>query len=109
MEGKIAIRIQQLFFECAEVNQWKIEELNIQIDHVHMLVQVRPSDSVSHVVQMFKGGSSRVLRAELPELKEFLWGTSFWADGYFAESVGRCNEEIIRIYIRDQQPSACQE
>ncbi len=109
IEGKIAIRIRQLFYECAEVNKWLIHELNIQADHIHMMVQAQPSVSVSKVVQMFKGGSSKILRVEYPELKEFLWGDSFWADGYFAESVGRCNEEIIRKYIREQEPSACQE
>jgi putative transposase len=79
LEGKVATRIHQLFHECAEINRWKIEELNVQVDHVHMLVQVRPSVSVARVVQMFKGGSNRVLRAEFPGLQEFLWGDSFWA------------------------------
>ena len=102
LKGKIVERVTELFEQCAEMNRWKIEELNVQIDHVHILVQTRPDVSVGKVVQMFKGGSSRVIRSEFPELEEFLWGDSFWADGYFAESVGRCNEEVIRKYIRKQ-------
>ena len=47
------------------------------------------SKSVSYVANLLKGGTSRILRAEFPELEEFLWGESFWADGYFAESVGQ--------------------
>jgi putative transposase len=43
-----------------------------------------------------------VIRAEYPELEEFLWGESFWADGYFAESVGVSNEATIKKYIQDQ-------
>jgi putative transposase len=43
------------------------------------------------------------LRKEFPELKEFLWGDSFWADGYFAETVGQVNEEIVKKYIRDHR------
>ncbi len=62
----------------------------IQDDHLHL------------VVQIFKGGTSLVLRKEYPELEEFLWGDSFWADGYFAERVGQVNEEIVKKYIRDQ-------
>jgi len=42
------------------------------------------------------------LRKENPELEEFLWGDSFWADGSFAETVGQVNEEIVKKYIRDQ-------
>ena len=75
-------------------------------DHVHMLIQIRPRESVSKVVQLLKGGSSRVLRAEIPKLEEFLWGDSFWADGYFAETVGKTNEEVIRKYIREQRQAS---
>jgi putative transposase len=102
LTGKIAIRLHGLFQQCAEVNQWMIHELNIQPDHIHMLVQLRPRVAVAKAVQMFKGGSSKVVRAEYPELEEFLWGDSFWADGYFAETTGRCNEDVIREYIRNQ-------
>ena len=68
-----------------------------------MIVQIKPSDSVSEVVQILKGGMSRVIRKEFPELEEFLWGDSFWADGYFAESIGQVNEEVVKKYIRDQR------
>ena len=84
------------------MNRWWIGELSVQVDHVHVLIQLKPSDSVADVVQVLKGGTSRVLRKEYPELEEFLWGDSFWADGYFAESVGQVDEEIVRKYIREQ-------
>ncbi len=64
-------------------------------------MQVPPQYSVAEVVQIFKGGTSRILRKEYPELEEFLWGDSFWADGYFAETVGQVNEELVKKYIRD--------
>jgi len=70
---------------------------------VHVMIQVKPSDSIADVVQILKGGTSRVIRKEFPELEEFLWGDSFWADGYFAESVGKVDEEVVRKYIQKQQ------
>jgi putative transposase len=102
LKGMIKARLEELFCECAEINEWTIEELNIQEDHVHMLVGLKPSISVSKAVQYFKGGSSRVIRKEYPELEEFLWGDSFWSDGYFAETVGRVSEDKIRNYIQNQ-------
>jgi putative transposase len=71
------------------MNRWQVEESNVQTDHVHLLIQPPPKESVSHAVNLMKGGTSRAIRAEFPELTEFLWGDSLWADGYFAESVGR--------------------
>ena len=84
------------------MNDWTIEELSIQRDHIHMLIQINPKDSISEVMNKMKGGSSRVIRMEFPELEEFLWGKSLWSDGYFAETVGIKNEEVMRKYIQSQ-------
>lgn len=80
-----------------------LSEISIKEDHVHMLIQIRPSESVADVVKVLKGGTSRIIRSEFPELEEFLWGDSFWADGYFAETVGKVDEEVVRKYIKDQR------
>ena len=102
LKGKIAERLSELFYQCADMNRWEIEELNIQPDHVHMMIQLKTTISISNAVQSLKGGSSRVIRKEFPELEEFLWGDSFWADGYFAETVGQVNEVVMRNYIQNQ-------
>jgi len=70
---------------------------------VHIIIQTNPRDSVAEIAQKLKGGTSRVIRKEFPELEEFLWGDSFWADGYFAETVGNVDEEVVKRYIRDQR------
>ena len=101
--GKLAERLRELLFQAAEVNEWRIEELSVVKDDIHLLIQIRPDKAVSHVVQILKGGTSRLLRTEFPELEEFLWGDSLWADGYFAESVGVADERMIRKYIREQK------
>ena len=100
--GKVAVRLRSLFYEAAEANRWWIVEMSIQRDHVHLLVQYRADESVAQVVQRLKGGSSMIVRREFPELEEWLWDGGFWADGYFAESVGTAQEEMIRRYIREQ-------
>ena len=88
--------------ESSEINKWEIQELQIMKDHIHMLIQLNPKKSVSKVVQIMKGGTSRKIREEFPSLKEFLWGDSLWADGFFAETVGIAQEEMIRKYIQKQ-------
>ena len=103
LRGKIAVRLKSLLYEAAEINNWWIEELSIQLDHIHMLIQICPKESVSKVIQRLKGGTSRAIRLEFPELKEFLWGESFWADGYFAETVGIQDDAIIKKYIKEQR------
>ena len=67
-----------------------------------MLIQLRPNMSISKVVQILKGGSSKKIRKEFPKLKELLWGNNFWAEGYFFETVGKVNLNVVRDYIRNQ-------
>jgi putative transposase len=103
LRGKIAIRLRQLLREACKMNRWHISEMSLQADHIHLIMQIKPSESISGVVQILKGGTSRALRKEFPGLEEFLWGDSFWADGYFAESVGHVDEDIVKRYIREQR------
>jgi putative transposase len=102
LQGEVATHAKRLFYDCAEANDWWIEELDIPEDHVHMLVRLPPRYSVPKAVQLLKGGSSKVLREEHPKLDVWLWGDSFWAEGYFAETVGRVHESEMKKYIREQ-------
>ena len=100
--GPIKTRLEQLFRQCTDVNQFDILELAIQPDHVHLLLSAKPSYSPSDIIQLIKGGSSRVIREEHPELEEFLWGDSFWADGYFVSTHSVVSESTVRNYIKAQ-------
>jgi len=71
-------------------------------DHLHMLLQLPPRVPIPKAVQYLKGGTSKVIRKEFPELEEWLWGDSLWADGYFVETIGRATETTMRKYIREQ-------
>ena len=102
LKGKISRRIQTLLYEACEINQWWIDEVNILDNHVHVLIQIRPTDKLTDVVKTLKGGTSRVIRKEFPDLEEFLWGNNLWAVGYFAETSGKINYEQIKQYIKQQ-------
>ncbi len=102
LRADVVGRLENLLIDCAKMNRWFIHELEIMPDHVHLLVQLPTSVSVAQAVRYLKGGTSRVLRQEHPELEEFLWGDSLWQEGYFAESIGRMDEATMRAYIQAQ-------
>ena len=62
LKGKIAVRIHELIQECVNVNRWRIDKINIQPDHVHILIQLKPDISVNKAVQLLKVKSSRIIR-----------------------------------------------
>jgi len=84
LRGKVAKKIKESIYQACIVNRWHVEELNVMVDHVHMLIQIQPTLSISKVVQIIKVKTSRILRTECHKLEEFIWGDSFWAEGYFA-------------------------
>jgi len=102
LTGLLAVRLKKLFEQSASVHKWEVSELSIQPDHVHMLVQLRPDVSISMAMQLLKGGNSKVIRSEFPDLEEFLWGARFWSDAYFAETIGVVNEAKFPAYIKNQ-------
>jgi putative transposase len=42
--------------------------MSVQEDHVQILVQISPRESVAKVVKRLKGGTSKIIRSEFPEL-----------------------------------------
>ena len=105
LRGKVAVRLRHYLYEACKINWWWIEEVKVLADHVHVLIQVQPTETVAEVVQKLKGGTSYLLRKEFPELEEFLWGDHFWADGYFAETIGAQSFAAVKRYIQENADS----
>jgi putative transposase len=47
---------------------FKILELAINPDHVHLIISAYPTIPIHKIVKRIKGGSSNILRGEFPEL-----------------------------------------
>ena len=95
----VGTRVRELLRRiCTEENAEIISGVVSQ-DHVHMLVSIDPSTSISKLVQYLKGKSSRKLQQEFPHLKKRYWGQHLWARGYFAVSTGNVSTKMIKAYI----------
>ena len=82
----------------------KIVEAEVCPDHIHMLVEIPPSISVSSFVGYLKGKSTLMIYDRHPELQS-KWDKAFWARGYYVETIGSVSEENIRRYIEHQSKS----
>ena len=102
LRGEIGLRLRELVRQtCAKLDVY-IEKGHIAPDHVHLLVSVPPSVSVSKLMQHIKGRSSRKMLQEFGELRRHFWGRHRWARGYFAASSGNVTDEVIKQYIESQ-------
>ena len=77
-----------------------VEEMNVQLDHVHVVMVIPPKYSISRVVGEVKSWSSRVMRERFEYLRR--GRASMWSIGYFVSSLG-LDEERIRKYVRYQE------
>ena len=102
LRGAIGKRVRELIRQtCASMDVYIVKG-HIAKDHVHLLVSVPPSVSVSKMVQRVKGRSSRRMMEEFGEINKMYWGRHMWARGYFAASTGNVTDEIIAEYIEQQ-------
>ena len=67
-----------------------------------MCVAIPPKYAVSTVVGYLKGKSAMIMFEKYSRLKRNFKGHSFWARGYYVNTVG-LDEAKIRKYIRDQE------
>ncbi|MDC9623997.1 IS200/IS605 family transposase [Xenorhabdus sp. XENO-7] len=93
---------KQIRISCEQL-EIEIVELNVQLDHVHLLVKIPPKLSVSQVLGHLKGRTAIRLFNKFPYLrKKKLWGNHFWSRGHCVDTVG-VNEEMIRKYVKYQE------
>ena len=81
----------------------EIIELEVPVDHIHMVARTEPKVSPSKVMQVIKSISAREFFRLYPEVrKQYFWGGKLWTQSYFVETIGNANEEVIRKYVQDQ-------
>ena len=103
LSGDIRRIIESDIYRFSEKMGCKVVELNIQLDHVHLLVRVPPKVSISSLMGTLKGKTAIRVFHKNPQLKRKpYWGNHFWANGYCVDTVG-INEEMVRQYVKYQE------
>ncbi len=100
VEGVKQRLIEILYLTAQEINA-TILELEINPDHLHLLVEIEPQFGIHRLVKQLKGQSSKLLRQEFPHLKSRL--PSLWTNSYFVATVGVAPLEAIEQFIEEQR------
>ena len=98
--------IKQIFYDIADEKDISIVEMEVDKNHIHLLVHYKPTMSVLDIVRWFKqistyriwrqNGSSKIL-------SQYFWKErTFWSDRYFSCSIGNVSKETIEKYIQNQ-------
>lgn len=103
---KYGNEIKKILNDIAEEKDLNIIEMEVDKDHIHILVQYPPTKSILEIVRLFKQISTyRIWRQNNNYQylsKQFWKERTFWSDGYFACSIGNVSKETIEKYIQSQ-------
>jgi putative transposase len=103
---KLGEQIKIIFAVIVRTQNINIVEMEVDKDHIHLLVQYNPTQSILSIVRSFKQLSTyRIWRQNDNQfyLRKHFWKEkTFWSDGYFSCSIGNVSREVIEQYIKSQ-------
>lgn len=103
---KYGDEIKDILYDISKKKDLNIIEMEVDKDHIHILVQYTPILSILDIVRLFKQISTyRIWKQNNNHIylkKQFWKEKTFWGDGYFACSIGQVSKETIEKYIQNQ-------
>ena len=94
-------RLKELILEKQQLYEYTVVEMEIMLDHVHLILDVNPKVGIYKIVQGIKGFTSYALRKEFPFLKSRI--PTLWTRSKFISSVGSVSLEVVKKYIEEQK------
>lgn len=102
IDDTVSDRIRELFEKIGLLYDVEIIEWNHDKDHVHTILSISPSTNLNKYVNAAKTASSRLIKKELPEIKSKLYQNSFWTRGFYVNSIGSTQIDVVKNYILRQ-------
>lgn len=84
---------------------FRIRVMEIDKNHIHFLISIKPDESISNVVKTLKQFSTYYIwKNKYEHMRQYYWKKPhyLWTRGYFIKTVGDCDEEKIKKYIENQ-------
>ena len=96
--------VKQIMYDISKKYDFDIKEMEVDKDHIHMMISSAPKISPLQIVRVLKQQSTiQMWRRYASELKKQYWKeNTFWTDGYFCSTIGEVSSEILKHYIQNQ-------
>jgi putative transposase len=92
--------LQELVRRTCDERGFTLLEVFAGPDHVHVLIGLRPSQSVATAVREMKGRTGVDLMARFPELRVWLGGHLMWDERYAVETISPVRLDRVRERLR---------
>ncbi|RAM52782.1 MAG: IS200/IS605 family transposase [Hapalosiphonaceae cyanobacterium JJU2] len=104
LDAEMLDRLREMVEQVSSKMDCQLIEFNGESDHVHILLDFHPKNSIAAVAGSLKSSTARMLKKEFSEkVKKHYWGeVSFWSNSYYVASCGGAPIEILKQYIQNQ-------
>lgn len=104
LKDGVDIVVKNVIGETAQTYGWIIHALEVMDDHVHVFLQVTPTETPCNIVSTLKSLTAIQVFSKFPKLKgQKFWGTGLWSRGYYVGTCGNMSKDIIQKYIETQK------
>ena len=95
--------LEKLFKDMDGIDEdIEVRKVNVQKDHVHIIMVIPPRVSVASVIKYMKSQSGRKLKERFEFMKRVMYGRGgIWSRGYCVSTIG-LNEKAIMDYVEYQ-------
>ncbi len=97
----VAARMKELLLSKQDEYGYVVMEMDVLMDHAHLLLDVDPRKGINVVVGLIKGFTSHELRNEFPWLKKRI--PTLWTRSKFISTVGAVTLDVVQQYIEQQK------
>jgi putative transposase len=94
---------ETILHDIADRHHITITELSVMPDHIHAVVALPTTMSVSQAFHLLKGASSRELFKLKPAFRRRYAKGHFWSPGKFYRTVGDADAETVIQYVREHR------
>ena len=96
--------VKQIMYDISKRYDFDIKEMEVDKDHIHMMISSVPKISPLQIVRVLKQQSTiQMWRRYASELNKQYWKeNTFWTDGYFCSTIGEVSSKTLKHYIQNQ-------
>ena len=105
--SNIENELYDAFRYCESKSHFKIKTMKQDKDHIHLLVNIKPTYSLGQTINRMKQMTTNYLyrnEKSILWLRKFYWAKrlTVWTRGYFVSTIGQVSEKIVWDYIENQ-------
>lgn len=107
-DQEVTTLFSQVLPEVCQSYEYELIAYRVMPNQVHLIVGFKPTDAIADVVSDIKRSTAHRLFEGIPRLETEIGKRNFWAEGYFAETLGHTQiESTLRMWqnrSRNEEP-----